>query len=283
MSETPSHFVAVCPNCLISLKVRIGYSGSHVACKHCEHKFRAFAPDLSMTPSSEEYHAGPLGSAGSAGDRLDVVCPNCSACLRVPKELAGQHVRCNLCDNKFLVQKIEEVPAQLGHADSEPNLFDRLYPEPEGPQPAAVEPRSTDQQPELASELAAIREENERLGGKLESLQHDHAEIQSERNSLLAQLEELRGDKDRLQTEHEQGRQELQLLRDELASVHLDERLQGVQGERDQLAAQLRVVQAELGNQEALAISSTSILPNRPRPRMPRSARRRACRAAPSA
>ena len=157
MSETPSHFVAVCPNCLVGLKVRLAYSGSNVQCKHCEHK--------------------------------------------------------------FLVKKIEGLPAQIGYADPESNLVDRLSGQPEGPQSADAEPRTAEQQPEFAGELAAIREENERLGTRLKTLEQDHAGIQSERDLLLAQLEELRGDHARLRSEHEQDRQEHQKLRDEIASI----------------------------------------------------------------
>jgi len=217
MSEMPSHFLAVCPNCLVSLRVRVAYSGSHVRCKHCEHKFRAFAPDHPVTPSSEEYQAGPLNTPGSVAERIDVLCPNCSASLSVRSELAGQHVRCNQCDHKFLVKKIEEVPAQIGHADSESNLFDRLDGQPEGPRSALVEPCTSDQRPELAGELAAIREENERLSARLNTLQDDLAAIQSERDSLRVQLEQFRGDHDRLRSEHEKDRQEHQRLLAELA------------------------------------------------------------------
>jgi len=266
MSETPSHFVAVCPNCLVSLKVRLTYSGSHVRCKHCEHKFRAFAPDHLVTPSSEEYQVGPLNTPGSEVERIDVICPNCSASLRVRSELAGQHVRCKQCDHKFLVQKIEEVPAQIRHEDSESDLLERLCGQPGGPQSAAVEPRRTDQQPELTGELAAIREENERLGSRLETLQQDHADIQSERDSLLAQLEQFRGDHDRIQSEREQGRQEYQQVRDELASIRdalgglspdeipaLRAERQSLGDENQRLRDQVQSLQTELSSGRGLA------------------------------
>src|SRR3954469_23817133 len=42
MSEA-SYFVAVCPNCLVSLNVKTIYSGNYVRCKHCDQKFRALA------------------------------------------------------------------------------------------------------------------------------------------------------------------------------------------------------------------------------------------------
>jgi len=118
MSEMPSHFMAVCPNCLVGLRVKLAYSGSPVRCKHCEHKFRAFAPDHATTPSSEEYTTGPVTAPGSDPERIDVVCPICSTALSVRRAYAGQHVRCQKCEHKFLVQKIEELPVQIGQPRS---------------------------------------------------------------------------------------------------------------------------------------------------------------------
>ena len=216
MSEMPSHFETVCPNCQAGLRVPLSYSGCTVCCKYCEHKFRVFGPDHLAAPSSDEHQIGPVNASGSQAERIDVLCPNCSAALSVSSDAAGQHVRCKQCEHKFLVKKVEGLPAQIGHADPESNFFDRLSGQPEGPQSADAESRTAEQQPEFAGELAAIREENERLGARLKTLQQDHAGIQSERDFLLVQLEELRGDHARLRSEHEQDRQEHQKLRDEL-------------------------------------------------------------------
>ena len=254
---------------------------------------------------------------------FEAVCPNCQAGLRIPLSYSGSNVRCKHCEHKFLVKKIEGLPAQIGYADPESNLVDRLSGQPEGPQSADAEPRTAEQQPKFASELAAIREENERLGARLKTLEQDHAGIQSERDLLLVQLEELRGDHARLRSEHEQDRQEQQKLRDEIASIRdalgglspaeivvlrderqslgdenqglheqvqsprtelssglglaqivadreeeirlarlqaeelnqrieqLDDRLNGVHGELDQLGEQLRNLQAQLSNMDA--------------------------------
>src|SRR5208337_2601756 len=185
MSEKPSHFVAVCPNCLVSLKVRLVYSGSPVRCKHCDHKFCALGPDHSVTPSSEKYQAGPLNTPGSEAERAD------------------------------------------------------------------AEPRTADQRPESAGELAAMREENERLGARLETLQQDHAGIQSERDSLLVQLEQFRGDHDRLRSEHEQDRQEHQRLRDELAE-QLRQRDNELATKLDELERLAALRQADAAESEGL-------------------------------
>ena len=163
MSEMPAHFLAICPSCLVGLKVPLSYSGSNVRCKHCDHKFRALVPDHLMTPGSEEFQTGSFNDSGAAAERIDVVCPNCSAALSVRDVYAGRHVRCNRCNNKFLVPKIEEMPAQIEHADPESHRFDQLHGQPEGPQSADAEPHTAEQRPVSAGELAAMREEIETL------------------------------------------------------------------------------------------------------------------------
>src|SRR4051794_24935914 len=102
MSESPSHFVAVCPSCLVSLRIQSIYNGRHVHCKHCDHKFRALSPDLPPPESSNSSGdaAGPLGVPGQEPERLTVACPSCSSPLSVRKEYAGQYVRCKKCSQK---------------------------------------------------------------------------------------------------------------------------------------------------------------------------------------
>jgi len=263
MSETPSHFVAVCPNCLVSLKVRLVYSGSLVRCKHCEYKFQAFAPDHPVTPTSEEYQAGPLTTPGSEGERIDVLCPNCSAALRVRKELAGQHVRCKQCDHKFLVQKIEEVPAQIGHADSESDaerdrgrlvhqqLGDELDERVAQHTQAlnAAQARSDELAEQLRqrdSELAAQRDELERLA----VLRHaDAAESERLRDALARREQELQQESDNLRgqvaelhrklasAEHAHGDQ----------SSRLDEQLPLAREELDSARSEIAALQSRLG------------------------------------
>src|SRR5271166_4395052 len=123
MSEMASHFLAVCPNCLVGLNVPLAYSGSNVRCKHCEHKFRALPPDQFMTPPSAEFPAATLPSSGSPIERLSLVCPNCSTLLSVRSALAGHYVRCKHCNHKFHVPKIEVMSAGLGHTDPKSRLL----------------------------------------------------------------------------------------------------------------------------------------------------------------
>ena len=219
MSEIPSHFVAVCPNCLVALKVRLAYSGSYVRCRHCEHKFRAFRPDHLLTPRSEEYQSGPLSASVSEAGRIDVSCPSCSTSLSVSSELAGQRIQCKQCNERFLVPKIEGLPGHVPDQGVEPHVVGKLEAPPQQSRPAHAEAAATEQPPEPSAELGALREENENLRVKLESFQQEHAAIQSEKQSLLAQFEQLGGELERLRSEQEPERQAHQLLRDELASL----------------------------------------------------------------
>ena len=105
MSETPTHFIAVCPHCLVGLKVPSEYSGQNVRCKHCDQKFRALSPDFPLTPGSSDYSAAAVSVPGSGSDRLAVNCPNCGTGLSVRRAYAGQHVRCGQCGQKFPVSR----------------------------------------------------------------------------------------------------------------------------------------------------------------------------------
>ncbi|MGC8643936.1 MAG: hypothetical protein ACP5XB_29100, partial [Isosphaeraceae bacterium] len=157
MSETPSHFIAVCPNCLVTLRVPYSFSGNHVHCKHCDHRFRVLAPDdLTKTPTSAEWPPVPRLPERPAVERMIVTCPGCSASLSVRKVLTGQHVRCKNCNHKFLVEKIASLPASPMSAAPERDVFDHLYAPGEQMAPAQT-PSGSD------SELAAIRAERDQL------------------------------------------------------------------------------------------------------------------------
>ena len=266
MSETASHFVAVCPNCLVALKVRLAYSGSYVQCKHCEHKFRALPPDHLLTPSSEEYEAGPVMGSGSEGGRINLICPNCSSALSVRSELAGHHIRCKQCQHKFLVQNIEGFPDRLAPNKSESHVLDEIHARAEQPRPAGVQPEAPEQPPHSSSELTEVRDENARLGVRLEALQQDHAAIQSEKYSLQTELEQLRGEHDRLRSELERDRLENQRSRDELAALRdalggsgpeaiavLRQERQTLSDENQQLRDQVQGFQADLSSAEGHA------------------------------
>src|SRR5262249_32735461 len=112
VSHPPSRFIAVCPNCLVRLKVNHAFSGHMVRCKFCEHKFEALAPDSPPDPglSMSEAKLSEIDSLLSENGRMSVVCPHCSTYLRVRSVHAGHHVRCGQCQNKFLIPKL--VPSR---------------------------------------------------------------------------------------------------------------------------------------------------------------------------
>ena len=268
MSETPSHFRAVCPHCLVGLKVPISFSGSNVRRKHCDHKFRAIVPDHPMTPGSDEFLAAALNIAGPEADRFDVICPECSTHLRIRSTLAGQHVRCKQCNQKFLVPKVEEIPAPIGQAGEESPLADPLHGQPEHARSAAAEPRMALQPPESDGELKVVRGENENLLARLAALEQNLAEVQAERESLRVQFEQIGGDHHQLQSKHEEYRQTHHRVRDELASIRdalgefspaeimvLRTERQSLGDENQRLAGQVQSLQSELTANLGLAQS----------------------------
>ena len=164
MSETPTHFIAVCPHCLVGLKVPSEYSGQNVRCKHCDQKFRALSPDFPLTPGSSDYSAAAVSVPGSGSDRLAVNCPNCGTGLSVRRAYAGQHVRCGQCGQKFPVS----LPGDAG-ASVESDLFSQLY-------STLAEPRSGEAStPPIGrggvseEQLAAISGERDQLRDELEA------------------------------------------------------------------------------------------------------------------
>ena len=174
------------------------YSGNYVRCKHCDHKFRAIAPDFPEPARSEKESAGPLLLDDDESDRFNVNCPTCTATLSVRRAYAGQYVRCRKCNSNFLVPNIIEAPKPERPKSAEPDLFDQLYKDieetPSGEQ-AASEPGPAAALPE--KELAAIAEQVNQLLSELESLREERDRIESERISALAQIDELRAERDR--------------------------------------------------------------------------------------
>jgi chromosome segregation ATPase len=260
MSETPSHFRVVCPNCQLGLKVRYAYSGSYVRCKHCEHKFRALAPDdPTVSPSSAEYTALPLPPAGPEADRLTVTCPNCAVVLSIRRARAGHHVRCRSCQHKFLVENVVETPVATRPERAEGDVFDRLYrnlEEPdadEPPFPAAATPRAG------AGELAELRAERDKLRDELAAIHEDHAHLRSDRDTVAAQLHEIQDEHHRLVLERDTDRKEHERLLAELASIRdalgdlpagavgeLRKERDSLSGEIEKLNNQVEKLQAEL-------------------------------------
>jgi predicted Zn finger-like uncharacterized protein len=260
MSESPSHFVAVCPNCLVSLRVQASYNGRHVRCKHCDHKFRALSPDLpsSTTPSSHEHSTSPLGVPVPDPERITAVCPHCSAALSVRKAYAGQYVRCKKCDQKFLVPNVieprTEPPGIAEPSAASDDLFDQLYRELDRLEPTGPEPQDNAAAEEAPSPAAAaaLPAEGSPAGQPDTELLDRLAAVESTRDAALAELEQLLDDHGRLRQQLEHQQAELERLRAEGVEPE-----RGLHGSHQEAAGQLQQrveeLEAELAGRGDLA------------------------------
>jgi predicted Zn finger-like uncharacterized protein len=220
MSEKSSHFIAVCPNCLMTLKINYSYSGNHVRCKHCDHKFRALAPDdLDSNRTSAENPPDPRPQSRSAADRMTMNCPSCASSLSVRRELAGQHVRCKSCNHKFLVPKIVEFPDTPAPASVDEDLFDHLYANVEPANVSAPSSPTSHGSSEVDADAAAIRAQRDELQAELASLREEHSLHKADHDSTTNQLERLQSEYSQLQSALREAQAERERLGSELASV----------------------------------------------------------------
>jgi len=219
MGKTPSYFIAVCPNCLISLRVKYAWSGRNVRCKHCDHKFQALSPDFPPTPSLDESAAAVLNvnSISSEVDRMSVVCPNCSTYLRVRFIYSGQYVRCGQCEKKFLIPSVAQAPRQANLGSSDANVLNQLC--------GKLEHPHADQQPRGAApsvseiELETVRGVLGRILAEFGTLREDRVRIRMERNTIRARFKRLRGKYELLKSERDNDRSEHQRLGAEHATI----------------------------------------------------------------
>jgi DNA-directed RNA polymerase subunit RPC12/RpoP len=253
MSESSTHFVAVCPNCLVTLKVKEGYSGHYVRCKHCDQKFRALAPDFLVptTPSSEEYAAGPIRLDEAEEDRISVDCPTCSTPLSVRKSYVGQYVRCKKCTEKFLVPNVVSPTPAGGFAraqEEDADLFSQIYRELDRPDDEAQQPAHGVGIVETGShsEIRTLAGEEEGPEALLRVLQDRVAATEAARDAAMAQIETLRGDNERLRRERDElrsGARHDQAARDaeqERTVQALQSESQGLRGRVAELEAKAR-------------------------------------------
>ena len=219
MLRTPSQFIAVCPNCQISLKIKYAWSGRHVRCKHCNHKFQALAPDSPPAPSLDESAAAVLmvNSISSEVDRMSVVCPSCSASLRVRYIYAGRYVRCGQCEKKFLVPSVVQAQRQANLTSIDANLLNQLNGKLEHPH-ADLQSREA-AWAVSESERETVRGVLGRILADFGTLQQDRVRIRKERNTIRARFKRLRGKYELLKSERESDRSEHQRLGAEYATV----------------------------------------------------------------
>ena len=219
MVETPSQFIADCPNCQIGLRIKYAWSGCHVRCKHCNHKFQALAPDSPPAPSLDESAAAVsiVNSISSEVDRMPVVCPSCSASLRVRSIYAGHYVRCGQCEKKFLVPSVVQAQRQANLTSIDANLLNQLN--------GKLEHSHADPQPREAAwavsegDLETVRGVLSRILADFGTLQEDRVRIRMERNTIRAQFKRLRDKYELLKSERDNDRSEHQRLGAEYATI----------------------------------------------------------------
>ncbi len=195
MSEPESHFVAICPRCSITLKVRRTLLGQMVACKQCGHAFVGALAEQSTTrqagsvPGEIAIHAWP------EPPRVVVVCDKCKASLSVKSSRIGQVIRCKQCDQEILVK----AP---GDAIPSPVLSGAA------PSSAAGALSSAAARGQSDGQLQALRSKHEFLQAELEKLSVAHNLLEAEADRLrqtnaevVAENEPLRKDRDELAAE----------------------------------------------------------------------------------
>jgi chromosome segregation ATPase len=279
VSHSPSRFIAVCPNCLVRLKVNYAFSGHMVRCKFCEHKFEALAPDSPQDPGLGRVEAdlSEIDSLLSENDRMSVVCPSCSTYLRVRSIHAGHHVRCGKCQKKFLIPKIVPSRRPKKSAVVAAKLAEQLQGKLDGLQngqgpggdaragskggPDSVRgvlSRFLDEFRALEAECARLRSERRTIGSRYKRLRGKYEfrklELQKARSEhqgagpRLAAIREALGnlsaeDVARLKAEHDRLCQDRDRFDAELA--RLREAREALQSERDGIRDELARLQAE--------------------------------------
>jgi DNA-directed RNA polymerase subunit M/transcription elongation factor TFIIS len=182
MNDTPAHFIAVCPSCLMRLRVEYEFSGRLVRCRHCDEAFRPFSPDFGPDSESAEYAVGPLPTPERRPD-LILPCPSCKTTLSVRARYSGRHVRCGACQHKFRADPDEANPASP-HADSASAERDERTPDPDvSPSDFAL----------LTDEIASLRKRNDLLLRRYD-------ELRREVENLKAQLQQLAAGRDAAQS-----------------------------------------------------------------------------------
>src|SRR5271166_2332076 len=252
MVETPSKFIAVCPNCLIRLRVKYTWSGRNVRCNYCNHKFQALAPDFPPAPSLDESAASDVLIVNSISSKVDrmVVCPSClehphadpqpREAARAVSESELETVRGALGriladfstlqeDRVRIRMESDTIRARFKRLRGKYELLkserdnDRSEHHRQGAELATIREALGAATPEdigvLKAEHESLRRQRDQIVAELGTLREDRNAMQSERDSIQALLEQHRGELDRLRSEHDQVRQEHHRQGAELATI----------------------------------------------------------------
>src|SRR5262249_36887035 len=211
MSDAQTHFVAVCPHCAGQLKIRRGYLGPAVRCKHCAQTFQAEEPPAAApaTPASGEGEAGTAIHPWPKKDRIVVTCPSCNDSLRVRREYIGQTVQCKRCGHAFAVT----APAE---AQPDPAA---TIPEPSPDATAAEYERLAGANLRLHAAWEQLQAEHQRLASEHQQLRDREGLLAAESQKLLDEQDQLEAEHARLKTDHGRIQQRLDQVTTELESV----------------------------------------------------------------
>ena len=253
MDKTPSQFIAVCPNCLIRLRLKYAWSGRHVRCNYCNHKFEALAPDFPPAPSLDESAAADVLIVNSISSEVDrmVVCPSCSASLGVRSTYASPYVRCGHCEKNFPVPSVVQAPGQANLTSIDATLLNQLHGKLEHPH-ADPQPREA-ARAVSESELETVRGVLGRILADFGTLQEDRVRIQMESDTIRARFKRLRGQYELLKSERDNDRSEHQRLGAEYATISealgalTPEDIGVLKAEHESLRLQRDRIVAELG------------------------------------
>ena len=146
-----------------------------------------------------------------------VVCPSCSASLRVRSNYAGPYVRCGQCEEKFLVPSVVQAPGQANLTSIDANLLNQLHGKLEHPH-ADPQPREA-ARAVSESELETVRGVLGRILADFGTLQEDRVRIRMESDTIRARFKRLRGKYELLKSERDNDRSEHQRLGAEYATI----------------------------------------------------------------
>jgi predicted Zn finger-like uncharacterized protein len=272
MNETQTHFIASCPYCSTQLRIRRGFAGQHVQCKHCNETFMAKETDGPATLSSGEVDpVRPLPPV-SREDRVVVNCPSCQATLSIRRTYIGRQVRCKQCDEIFLASDSAEAIdlSPEGRLDRDGDDTERAALQAEVDRISAENQRLRDEHNSLSSARERASTESERLKAELDRQELEADRLRGALDRATTDLEGIRAhlgeispaavrplfeERASLIAEIDRLRDEIQVFRDEQSARdrtadeqdrRREEELNAARAERDRLTGLIAEREAEL-------------------------------------
>ena len=229
MKNVQSQFIAVCPECSASMKVASNKLGENISCPRCHHSFIAGEASLPDNPRSGERPAVPANQEKDQIDRIEAVCTNCNATLRVRRAYIGNDVRCKHCNQVFRVLVEASTLAKT---------------EPDQPDPRQQALEAEHKQLQVAH--SSLQVDHERLKTEYTDLRENLRCVTIELESIRAALGTIAPEEvGSLANERQSLSAEVDRLRDEIPALF------AAQSERDQLVAERQSWVSELDSAHA--------------------------------